>query len=97
MLSSCQFIEQRLGLFQIERVEAFSEPAVDRSEKIARLIPLALIAPETGEAHRRAQFPGLCLLIARNKKSVLETLLRLRSFPLKDGNYSGGASDFRSP
>ena len=24
-----------LGLFQIERVEAFSEPAVDRSEQIA--------------------------------------------------------------
>ena len=28
----------------MERVEIFSEPAVDRSEKIARLIPPALIA-----------------------------------------------------
>jgi hypothetical protein len=36
-----------LGLFQIERVEAFGEPAVDRSEKLARRIPLALIAEET--------------------------------------------------
>ena len=27
-----QFVEQRLRIFQIERVEAFSEPAVDRSQ-----------------------------------------------------------------
>jgi hypothetical protein len=27
-----QLIEQRLGLFQIERVEAFAEPTVNRSE-----------------------------------------------------------------
>ena len=39
-----QLIKQRLSLFQIERVEAFDEPAVDRSEKIASLLPLALIA-----------------------------------------------------
>ena len=32
---SRQLVEQRLGVFQIERVEAFGEPAVDRSEKIA--------------------------------------------------------------
>ena len=38
---------------QIERVEALGEPAVDRSEKIAGLIPLALIAPEPRHAPRR--------------------------------------------
>ena len=27
--------EQRLGLFQIERIEALSEPAIDRGEKLA--------------------------------------------------------------
>ena len=36
---SCQLAEQRLGLVQIERVEAFGEPAVDRCEKIAGLSP----------------------------------------------------------
>ena len=41
-----EFIEQSLGLFQIEGVEALGEPAIDRSEKIAGRIPLALIAPE---------------------------------------------------
>ena len=30
-----QRIEQGLGLLDVERVEAFGEPAVDRSEKIA--------------------------------------------------------------
>ena len=37
--SGAQFIEQSLGLLQIECVEAFGEPAIDRSEKIASLIP----------------------------------------------------------
>ena len=34
---------------QIERIKPFGEPAVDRSEKLASLIPLALIAPELGK------------------------------------------------
>jgi hypothetical protein len=36
-LSCRQLFEQSLGLFQIERVEAFGEPAVDRSENVAGL------------------------------------------------------------
>jgi len=40
-----RLIEQRLGLFQIERVEAFGEPVVDRSEKLAGFVPPALLAP----------------------------------------------------
>ena len=46
-------VEQRLCLFQIERVEAFGDPAVDRSEKIAGLIRLAL----SGDSHA----PPVCL------------------------------------
>src|SRR4029077_15587332 len=34
-----QLVEQRLRLFQIECIEAFGEPAVDRSEEIMGLIP----------------------------------------------------------
>jgi hypothetical protein len=45
LVSGVQLIEQGLGLLQIERIEAFGEPAVDRSEKIAGLIGLVLIAP----------------------------------------------------
>ena len=45
-LSGVQLIEQSVGLLQIERVETLGEPAIHRSEKIAGLIPLALIALE---------------------------------------------------
>ena len=34
-LSYSQLVEQYLSLLQIGRVEAFTEPSVDRSEKIA--------------------------------------------------------------
>ena len=34
-LSGVQLAELRLGLLQIERVEAFSEPVIDRGKKIA--------------------------------------------------------------
>src|SRR5262245_43265373 len=65
--ASCrQFVEQRLGIFQIERIEAFSEPAVDRSKQFASLLNLALITPEPRHAHRRAQLPGFCLLLPRD-------------------------------
>ena len=41
-----QLAEQRLDRFEVERIEAFGEPAVDRSKKIAGPIRFALIAPE---------------------------------------------------
>jgi hypothetical protein len=44
-LSGVQLIEQCFGLLQIERVEAFAEPSVDRRKKLAGLLPFALIAP----------------------------------------------------
>jgi hypothetical protein len=60
---SRQLIEQRLGLLQIQRVKALSEPAIDWREKIVSLLSLALVAPQPSHAHRRAEFPGLCLLL----------------------------------
>ena len=71
-----QLAEQRLRLLQIERVEAFGEPAVDRSEKIAGLCTPALIAPEPRHAHCGAQFPGLGLLLTRNCERTLEVRFR---------------------
>ncbi|TMJ16321.1 MAG: hypothetical protein E6G93_16020 [Alphaproteobacteria bacterium] len=41
-----QLIEQRLDLFQIECVEAFGEPAEDRSEQIVGLLFLSPVAPK---------------------------------------------------
>src|SRR5271156_2280337 len=63
-----QIVERLLSLFQIERVEAFGEPAVHRSEQVAGRIPLALIAPEPRHTHRRAQFPRLGLLLSRDRE-----------------------------
>ena len=45
------------ALFQVERIEAFGEPAVYWGEQIARLILSALIAPEPRHAHCGAEFP----------------------------------------
>ena len=79
--SSRQPVEQRLGLFQVERVKAFCEPALDRSEKIAGLIPLALIAKKSRHAHRGAQFPGLRLLRPRNREHAVEIRVRFLCDP----------------
>jgi hypothetical protein len=43
-------LEQRLGLFEIGRVKAFGEPAVDRRERIAGLVAPPLFAQQAGEA-----------------------------------------------
>ena len=40
-----QLLQQRLRLFQVARVEALREPAVNRSQQFARLLHLALVAP----------------------------------------------------
>jgi hypothetical protein len=56
--------QAELWLPSDRRVDAFGEPAIDWSEKIAGLIPLALIAVEPRHADRRAQLPGLRPLLA---------------------------------
>src|SRR5262249_25809983 len=91
-----KLFEQRFRLLQIERIEPFTEPAVDRSEKIAALIPLALITPEPRHAHRCAQFPGLCLLLACNRESALKIPFRLRRVRLRrlQGDFAGNTMNF---
>ena len=41
-------------MFQIRRVEALGEPAVDRRKEVAALGVTALVAAESGEAHRKS-------------------------------------------
>jgi hypothetical protein len=71
-VSGVQLTEQNLGLLQVERIEAFGEPTVDRSEQFASLLRLALKAPEMREAHRRAEFTQPRLLAARNLNRLAE-------------------------
>jgi hypothetical protein len=54
-----ELLKQRLGLFQVERIESLSEPTIDRGEKIVGLLSFALIAPEPRQVHRCAQLPCL--------------------------------------
>src|SRR5262249_56798992 len=44
-------LQQRLGLLQVSGVEALGEPAVNRRERLARLILLALMLPKPSKAH----------------------------------------------
>jgi hypothetical protein len=60
-----QLTEQRLRFPQIERIEPFGEPAVDRSEQFASLLHLALVAPEACEAGGGTQLERLCALLSR--------------------------------
>jgi hypothetical protein len=69
-----QLAEQGFCLHQIARVEALAEPAIYRSEKLAGLILLALIAPQLRYAHRDAEFPGLRLLSTRDGERARSAL-----------------------
>jgi hypothetical protein len=64
MTPARQLVEQRLRLLQIARVEPLSEPPVNRSEQFARLLHLALVAPEACQAGDSAKFQqGRSLLL----------------------------------
>ena len=56
-----------LGLFQVERVEAFGEPVVDRREQIAGRIALALISAKP----RDVQLSDCILRIYRQSASAI--------------------------
>src|SRR4029077_12255516 len=63
---------QPLRLPQIERIEPFREPAVDRREKIASLIPLALIAPEHATCSSRRAVPMTLLAVTCYRERAIE-------------------------
>ena len=94
-----QIVEQCFRLLQIERVEAFGEPAVDRREQFASLLRLPLIAPEPRHAHRRAQFQGLCLLLARDGECTLKIRLGFRRIRLGrlERDFAGNAMEIGFP
>jgi hypothetical protein len=60
VFSGVQLVEQGLSFLQIKRVEAFSEPAVDRSKQFASLLRLPLIAPPRLEVLSSVEFNKLC-------------------------------------
>jgi hypothetical protein len=83
---SRQLGEKHFGFFQIERIEAFGEPVVDRREQFASLLPLTLVAPEPREAHCSAEFPQFRLLLTGKRKCLLKRGFRLVVQPRPMGN-----------
>jgi len=69
--------QQRLGVFQIARVEAFGEPGVERGEEGAGVVALALALPESREAGGGAQLERLGLLPAGDLQGLAQERLRL--------------------
>jgi hypothetical protein len=74
---SCQLIEQRLGLLQIDGVKALGEPAVDLSEQLVGFGTLALLLPQPSQADRRPQLERLRLLTASGAEGLEKTGFRL--------------------
>jgi len=85
--------EQGLGLSKIARVKSFSEPIIDRREKVSCRLPFSLIAQEPRQARGRAQFPRFCLPGSRKGQGTFETGLRLCHVPLRrlELDFTGNA------
>jgi hypothetical protein len=90
-LLGVQLLQKSLGLLQVERIEALGEPAVDRREQFSSLLRLPLIAPEPHHARRRAQFPGLCFLLASSGGGALEIPFRFAASGSGDFNATSPA------
>src|SRR6516164_2441262 len=71
-----EFVEQRLCVFEIGRIKAFGEPAVERGEQVAGFGLAALVAAQPGEAHGGAQFPELGFLLLGNAQGFAIQSLR---------------------
>ena len=69
-----QLVHQHFRFPQIARAKPLSEPPVQRSQQFARLLQLALVAPEACEAHGGAEFPGFGLLLASDSKCAIKML-----------------------
>ena len=53
-IASGEFLQQGSGRFHIRGIEAFGEPAVDRSQKLTGIAAFALRTPKARQARCRA-------------------------------------------
>jgi hypothetical protein len=56
---SSDYLKQLPGLSQIWRVESFREPAVYLPQNLSRIVHPVLLPPQTRQARRCTQLPGL--------------------------------------
>jgi hypothetical protein len=51
-----EFVKQRLCLFQIGRIQALCEPAINRGKQVMRLLRHSQVAPHPSDPGRQTQF-----------------------------------------
>ena len=92
-------IRQRPSLLQVGGVEALGEPAMERRQQLTRFCLLALLLPETTEAHSSPQRQRFHLLAASHIQSPLPPgfCLCLRRDRLLQEHDAPEARDFRFP
>jgi hypothetical protein len=77
------------------RVKPLRKPAINRRQQFARLLPLALVAPEAREAHCGAEFLRFGILLARHGECAIEIVLCSCYIPhrLEDCGYVAVRND----
>src|SRR5215831_18616783 len=75
---SRQLLQQRLSLLQVGRVKPLGEPAIHLRQQLPGFVALALLLPQSTQAHRRPQLQGLGLLAAGKSEGLMKTGLWLR-------------------
>src|SRR5215510_6243658 len=73
---STEILQQRLGLVQIHCLKTLGEPAVDRCQEFAGLVPFTLLLPQPCQARGRAQLQRHRLLVAGHRQGLVKTRLR---------------------
>jgi hypothetical protein len=68
-------IKQRLGVLEIDAIEAFREPGIDRRQRIVRPCVLARCEKQAGETRGGAQLQELGILPPRRGQRINEASL----------------------
>jgi hypothetical protein len=74
-------LQESLSFLEVGNVKTFGEPAIDRCQQFRGLDPLALLLPQTTQAHRRPQLQRLRLLAPGHLEGLLQAGFSLRRRP----------------
>src|SRR5262245_16800327 len=83
-----KLVKQSVGISEIGKVEALSEPAIDGRKQIASTFKLSIITPETGQSCGSAQLPPASLLPACHHECSLELNFRFAGFSHHDHQFT---------
>ena len=93
---TAQFVEQRLGLFQIGGIETFGEPVVDLGEHRVRLATTSFAVEQVCEAHRGAQLPCFRTHAASHRDRFAEVGFSQLPIPLLKPQFAANPESLRT-